>query len=155
MPIKKYNVARQRSSGNAITINGLLTWRSRCLRRLRIKDGDEKETLADIAAIDRVLVNVLGFKGDIAALSRDFRREALFGRGELYRAVCDVLRAADKPMTAREIATAVMAGKGRSMTPGRESREWINRVRHVCQKLKGVEVAIGEAGLQVWEIYRP
>ena len=91
MPRAAYNVSRQRSRGNAITINGLLTWRAKRLRGIRLDHDNEAEHLADIAAIDRVLVNVLGFTGAIDALTRDYRREALFRRNELRRMVCDVL----------------------------------------------------------------
>lgn len=135
MPRAAYNVSRQRSRGNAITINGLLTWRAKRLRGIRLDHDNEAEHLADIAAIDRVLVNVLGFTGAIDALTRDYRREALFRRNELRRMVCDVLREANGPLTARQITERVIARKGLEMRPGAQSKQWINRVRKVCQKL--------------------
>lgn len=135
MPVKAYNVSRQRSRGNAITINGLLTWRAKRLRGLRVEPDRQAEHQADIAAIDRVLVNVLGFTGDIDALTRDYRREALFRRNELRRMVCDVLREANEPLTARQITERVIARKRMEMRPGAQSKQWINRVRKVCQKL--------------------
>jgi hypothetical protein len=106
MPRKEHNVARQRTRGYAITINGLFTARSRCLQSLRLEHGDPDTTRADIAAIDRVLVNVLGYKGDIEAVSRDFKRNPSFGRGELLRAVLDVLRKADEPLSTRDLTVA-------------------------------------------------
>lgn len=148
MPRKAHNVSRQRSRGNAITINGLLTWRARRLRSLRLKEGDTASVEADIAAIDRVLVNVIGFDGDIDAITRDFRREAIFGRGELQRAVMNVLREANEPLTARQITERIMAGKGRTMRPGRDSKQWIARVRKVCQRLQ-VAQSVAD-GVQVW-----
>lgn len=148
MPRKSYNVGRQRTSGNAITINGLLTWRARRLRSLRLAEGDPATIEADIAAIDRVLVNVIGFDGDIDAITRDFRREAIFGRGELQRTVAAVLREANEPLTARQITERVMAGKGRTMRPGRDSKQWITRVRKVCQRLQVVQGVAD--GVQVW-----
>jgi hypothetical protein len=149
MPRAKYNISRQRSTSSAITINGLLTWRSRRVRNLRLKDGEETETLADIAAIDRVLVNVIGFQGDIEALSRDFRREAIFRHGELQRAVYAVLREASGPLTTRQITERVMAAKGKRLEAGRLSKEWINRVRKVCQRMPPVEMERRD-GLQTW-----
>ena len=62
MPRAKHNIARQRTRGYAITINGLFTARSKCLRSLRLEDGDIDTIRADIAAIDRVLVNVLAIR---------------------------------------------------------------------------------------------
>lgn len=115
-----------------------------------MKEGDETAILSDIAAIDRVLVNVIGFRGDIETLSRDFRREAMFGRGELQRAVSIVLRQANGPLTARQITERVISTKGKTMVAGRISKEWINRVRKVCQRLPSVEMAMN-GGLQVWQ----
>ncbi|MBZ0163411.1 MAG: hypothetical protein K8H74_11940 [Notoacmeibacter sp.] len=150
MPRAEYNVSRQRSRGNPIAISALLTWRGRRLRSLRTGEGQVSEIEADIAAIDRVLVNVLGFNGDIAEASRDFRREALFRRGELKRAVLDVLRQANGPLTTRQITARVMAIKGKELQPGRVSKEWINRVRKVCQKLETVDT-VRVDGVQRWK----
>lgn len=150
MPRAKHNVSRQRSRGSAVTINGLLTWRARRLRSLRKGEGDPEQIEADIQAIDRVLVNVIGFKGDIATLTRDFRREALFKRGELQRLVCDVLRQANEPLTTRQITEWVMSRKGAAMTPGRDAKDRINRVRHVLKRLSIVETTRAESGNVAW-----
>jgi hypothetical protein len=152
MPRARYNVSRQRSRGNAITINGLLTWRARLLRRLRLKDGNQSDLEADIQAIDRVLVNVIGFKGDIDAITRDFRREALFKRGELQRLVMQVLREANEPLTTRQITERVMDRKGATMMPGRDAKERICRVRHVLKRLDFVQEARAEDGCVAWVI---
>lgn len=149
MPRAAYNVSRQRSRGNAITINGLLTWRAKRLRGIRLDHDNEAEHLADIAAIDRVLVNVLGFTGAIDALTRDYRREALFRRNELRRMVCDVLREANEPLTARQITERVIARKGLEMRPGKQSKQWINRVRKICQKLP-LEAVMADDGCRAW-----
>lgn len=148
MPRAAYNVSRQRSTSNAISINAMLTARARRLRSLRLEEGDQAAHLADIEAIDHVLVNVLGFTGDIAAETKDFRREALFGRSELRRAVIAVLREANQPLTTRQITERVMATKGKALKPGRQSKDWITRVRVVCQRLP-LERGMVE-GLQVW-----
>ncbi|MBO6540835.1 MAG: hypothetical protein JJ969_15720 [Rhizobiaceae bacterium] len=149
MPRKAHNVSRQRTRGNAITINGLLTWRARLLRRLRKREGDTASIEADIQAIDRVLVNVIGFTGDIETLTRDFRREALFKRGELQRLVMAVLRDANEPLTTRQITERVMDRKGASMTPGRDSKQRIHRVRAVCKRLDA-QAMLNDDGLQSW-----
>lgn len=153
MPRQEYNISRQRSTKSAITINGLLTWRACRLRSLRLEEGNAEEHLADIAAIDRVLTNVLGF-ADIEAFTRDFRREALFRRGELYRMMCDVLREADRPLTTREITEIVLARKGRALKSGRQGKEHINRVRKVCQRIKSVERVNESGGCQAWRMQR-
>ncbi|MEX0956967.1 MAG: hypothetical protein WDZ83_17350 [Rhizobiaceae bacterium] len=154
MPRKSYNVSRQRSRGNAITINGLLTWRSRLLRSLRLKEGDQSAIEADIAAIDRVLVNVIGFKGDIETLTRDFRREALFTHGELQRFVMQVLREANGPLTSRQITERVMDRKGATMVPGQDSKKRIERVRAVCKRLDRVQITRADDACQAWIVER-
>ena len=121
MPIQAFNLSRQRSTKSAITVNGLLTWRARRLRSLRLEPDSRDQHLADIAAIDRVLVNLIGFTGYIEARTRDFTREALFRRGELQRLVATVLREANGPLTARQITERVMSAKGHAMQPGKKS----------------------------------
>jgi len=149
MPRAKHNISRQRTRGYAITINGLFTARSKCLRSLRLEQGDIESIRADIAAIDRVLVNVLGYSGDIEAVSRDFKRNPSFGRGEMLRAVLDVLRKADAPMLTRDLTVAVFESKGLTLPPGETGRNRINRVRKICQQTDGIsEYGIG--GRQAW-----
>ena len=152
MPGAKHNVARQRTRGYAITINGLFTARSKCLRSLRLEDGDTDTIRADIAAIDRVLVNVLGYRGDIEAVSRDFKRNPSFGRGEMMRAVLDVLRKADAPMLTRDLTVAVFESKGLTLPPGETGRSRINRVRKICQQVPGVYEVRGAR--QAWDLQR-
>lgn len=148
MPRAAYNVSRQRSTSNAISINAMLTARARRLRSLRLEEGDQAAHLADIEAIDRVLTNVLGFTGDIAEHSRDFRREALFGRSELRRAVIAVMREANGPLTTRQVAERVMATKGKALEPPRVAKQYIRRVRVVLNHLP-LERGLVE-GVQVW-----
>lgn len=125
----------------------MLTARSRRLRSLRLEEGDQAAHLADIEAIDRVLINVLGFTGDIAAETKDFRREALFGRSELRGAVIAVLREANEPLTTRQITERVMATKGKALKPGRQSKDWITRARRVPALAAGAAVGRGGAGV--------
>ncbi|WP_394690424.1 hypothetical protein [Hoeflea sp.] len=97
----------QAAQKNYYAINGLLTARARKLRDLRLGNGETNQVQADIDAIDRVLVNALGFTGDIEALIRDFKRKAVFKRGELLRMACDVFREADRPLTTREMVETI------------------------------------------------
>lgn len=120
------------------------------MREGRLGERPADQIHADIAAIDRVLVNVLGYEGDIQAVARDFKREALFRRGELFKAVCDVLRRADKPMTAREIAGIVYGAKGKALEPGPVSKQWIARVRKCCQRVPGAAMVRDDTGSMAW-----
>jgi hypothetical protein len=62
----------------------------------------------DVMAIDRVL-GTLGYTGDLDAEMPRQKRQVIFGRGELTRAILGELRGADGPMTSREIARGVLA----------------------------------------------
>lgn len=64
------------------------------------------------AAALRLLVKVLGFTGDIEAATKDLKREALFPRNELKRAVLTVLREANGPLTARQIMDVLPLARG-------------------------------------------
>lgn len=90
------------------TISGLLTKRADLFNEAeRIRDR-LAEIKNDIAAGDRVL-GMLGYRGDLDAAVPRQKRHVLFGRGELTRAVLDVLRDATEPMATREIARAILA----------------------------------------------
>ena len=94
-------IRRQRTKTFEITINGLLAKRVHLVR-----EGERQD---DIAALDRTL-RVLGYDGEIDALMpADSRR--VFRNGGLRRACLDVLEAADRPLTSREIAERVYVGR--------------------------------------------
>src|SRR5262249_12545479 len=93
------------------TISGLLTKRREMFTEAeRIRDR-LAEIRNDIQALDRTLAT-LGFSGDLDAMMPRQRRQVIFGRGELVRAILDERRSAGKPMRSREIAHALIAAKG-------------------------------------------
>lgn len=61
------------------------------------------------------------------------RRNAWFGKGECARLVYGILRTAVRPMTSREIAEALMAGRGLDPADHR-SRELIQKTSHAVLK---------------------
>ena len=65
----------------------------------------------DIGALDRTLT-VLGYKGDLDAAMPRARREVIFGRGELSKAVYGELRTATEPLSSRDIAREIVALRG-------------------------------------------
>lgn len=62
----------------------------------------------DISALDRVL-GTLGYRGDLDAAMPRQKRQVLFGRGELTRAILDVLRGVTEPMPARDVAREILS----------------------------------------------
>lgn len=91
----------QRTTTYTLTILGLLTKRIELVR----EGGRE----ADIEALDRTL-RVLGYDGEIASLM-PAESVRVFRNGGLRRACLDVLEAADRPLTSREIAERVYLGR--------------------------------------------
>lgn len=90
------------------TISGLLAKRVELFHeaeRLRDRMAEIKN---DVGAIDRVL-GTLGYTGDLDAAMPRQKRQVLFGRGELTRAILDELRTAEGPLGSRDIARAILA----------------------------------------------
>lgn len=65
----------------------------------------------DIEALDRTL-RAFGYSGDLDAAMPRARREVVFGRGELTRAILGELRDADGPLGSREIAQGIVELQG-------------------------------------------
>lgn len=147
MPRTEHNIGRQRSTKFEICTNGLLTLRGQQLKHLRL--GTNPNAQANIDAIDHVLIKVIGYKGDIAEESRDFRRDAVFRRGELRRAVAGVLRKATSPMTTLEVAKAALEPKGLTVSYERKHKPNVTRVWHVLKRMKHVSKQ-DKDGLAVW-----
>jgi len=93
------------------TISGLLQKRADLLGEAEGIRDRLAEIKNDVGAIDRVLGS-LGYDGDLDAQMPRQKRDVIFGRGELTRAVLDELRGADGPMTSREIAKAIVSLSG-------------------------------------------
>ena len=97
-----------RTADYAHTVSGLLAKRVELFHEAeRIRDR-LAEIKNDVGAIDRVL-GTLGYSGDLDAQMPRQKRQVLFGRGELTRAILDELRTATAPMASREIARAILA----------------------------------------------
>lgn len=100
-----------RASDYSHTTSGLLQKRADLFNEAeRIRDR-LAEIRNDIGAIDRTLA-VLGYKGDLDAAMPRQKREVIFGRGELSRAIFDELRNATGPLSSRDIAREIIALRG-------------------------------------------
>jgi hypothetical protein len=114
------------------TITGLLKNRADLFNEAeRIRDR-MAEIKNDIGALDRVL-NTLGYTGDLDAEMPRQKRQVLFGRGELTRAILDELRDAPRPLGSREIAQAIVALNGQD---ARERRLLTDVTRRVSKALR-------------------
>jgi hypothetical protein len=93
------------------TISGLLKKRADLFgeaERLRDRTAEIKN---DIHALDRVL-QTLGYEGDLDAAMPRQKRDVIFGKGELTRAILGELRDSDEPLTSRDIAQSIVALRG-------------------------------------------
>lgn len=93
------------------TISGLLTKRADLFNEAERLRDRLAEIRNDLGAIDRTL-GVLGYTGDLDAAMPRQKREVLFGRGELSRAIYGELREASEPLSSRDIARAIVALRG-------------------------------------------
>lgn len=93
------------------TITGLLAKRAELFNEAeRIRDR-LAEIKNDIGALDRVL-GTLGYAGDLDAAMPRQKREVIFGRGELSKAIFGELRHATGPLSSRDIAREIVTMRG-------------------------------------------
>ncbi|WP_034490858.1 hypothetical protein [Afifella pfennigii] len=137
------------------TISGLLRKRADLFNEAeRIRDR-LAEIKNDIGAIDRTL-NVLGYSGDLDAQTPRQKREVIFGRGELSRAVRGVLRDAEQPLTSRQIAQEIVSLSGHDARDRRYVSDLTKRVGKALRSMEndgGVKRATDRHGNIVWSRY--
>jgi hypothetical protein len=136
------------------TITGLLKKRADLFNEAeRIRDR-LAEIKNDIGAVDRVL-GTLGYEGDLDAEMPRQKRHVLFGRGELTRAILDVLRDAQEPMATRDIARAILAVNELDPRDRRLLTEHTRRVSKALRKLREsihVRSSADKSGNSYWQL---
>lgn len=116
------------------TINGLLTHRREMLTEAERLRDRLAEIRNDVLALDRTL-KTLGYEGDLDAMMPRQKRQVIFGRGELLRAIMDELRNASQPMRSREIAQALIAVRGEDPRDQRYISDLTRRVGKALRPL--------------------
>lgn len=117
------------------TITGLLAKRADLFNEAeRIRDR-LAEIKNDIGAIDRTL-NVLGYTGDLDAAMPRQKREVIFGRGELTRAIMGELRHAEAPLSSRDIAQTIVAMRGEDARDRKYISDLTKRVSKALRQMK-------------------
>lgn len=117
------------------TINGLLSKRRDLLTEAERHRDRIAEIRNDLLALDRTL-STLGFTGDLEGMMPRQKRQVVFGRGELLRAILGELRGADAPMTSREIAKAIVAVQGNDPRDQRYVADLTRRVGKALRPLR-------------------
>ena len=135
------------------TITGLLAKRAELFNEAeRIRDR-LAEVKNDIGAIDRVL-GTLGYTGDLDAAMPRQRREVLFGKGELSRAIYGELRNAEGPLSSRDIAREIVVMRGEDARDRKYLSELTKRVSKALRVMKSegtVRAATDARGNVSWE----
>lgn len=148
---KPYRPARTDTFDHTIT--GLLTKRADLFGEAeRIRDR-LAEIKNDIAAVDRTL-DVLGYKGDLDAAMPRQKREVIFGRGELSKAIYGELRHADGPLSSRDIAREIITMRGEDARDRRYLTELTKRVSKALRGMRedgNVKSAVDAKGNMLWE----
>jgi len=136
------------------TITGLLAKRADLFNEaIRIRDR-LAEIKNDVGALDRVL-GTLGYTGDLDAEMPRQKRQVIFGKGELTRAILDELRGADGPMTSREIAQGVIALSGQDARDRKYVSEHTKRVSKALRALRTENVvrsSVDGKGNVMWSL---
>ena len=138
------------------TISGLLAKRADLFNEAERLRDRMAAIRNDISALDRVL-GTLGYTGDLDAQMPRQKRQVLFGRGELTRAILEVLRGATGPMTSREIAREILAVNEQDPRERRLLTEHTRRVSKALRVLKLNRAIYGNSnniGDMVWGLAR-
>lgn len=135
------------------TITGLLKKRADLFNEAeRIRDR-LAEIKNDIGAIDRTL-NVLGYTGDLDAAMPRQKREVIFGRGELSKAVMGELRTAEGPLSSRDIAREIVTMRGEDARDRKYISDLTKRVSKALRSMREeghVKSATDAKGNVRWE----
>ena len=149
--MKKIRPARTETFDHTIT--GLLKKRSDLFNEAeRIRDR-LAEIKNDLGAIDRVL-GVLGYNGDMDAAMPRQKREAVFGRGELSKAIYRGLREAGSPLTSRDIARQIITMRGEDARDHRYLSDLTKRISRTLRSMReagNVRSATDAKGNMLWE----
>jgi outer membrane translocation and assembly module TamA len=129
------NFAAARATDYSHTANGLLTKRADLYNEAeRIRDR-LAEIKNDISAVDRVL-GTLGYTGELDAAMPRQKREVIFGRGELSKAIYVELRHAVAPLSSREIAQDIVAMRGEDARDRKYISDLTRRVSKALRVMK-------------------
>ena len=137
------------------TITGLLTKRLDMLTEAERLRDRIAEIRNDLLALDRTL-KTLGYEGDLESMMPRQKRQVIFGRGELLRAIMDVLRDADRPMRSREIAQELIAVRGDDPRNRRYISELTRRIGKALRPMLAsgdIRSNLDRSGCRAWSIH--
>jgi hypothetical protein len=151
-PIRPIRPARTETYEH--TISGLLSKRREMLTEAERLRDRLAEIRNDLQALDRTL-ETFGFKGDLEGMMPRQKRQVIFGRGELVRAILDELRGAERPLRSREIAQALIAVQGNDPRDQRYIADLTRRVGKALRPLRQEDRVVASkdrAGNACWSL---
>lgn len=134
------------------TISGLLTKRADLFNEAERLRDRLAAIRNDLGAIDRTL-GVLGYTGDLDAAMPRQKREVIFGKGELSRAIYGEIREAEGPLSSRDIARAIVAVRGDDPRDQKYLSDLTRRVGKALRVMKAegnVKGMVDGRGSAVW-----
>lgn len=142
-----------RASDYSHTVNGLLQKRADLFNEAERLRDRLAEIRNDLGALDRTLT-VLGYTGDLDAAMPRQKREVIFGKGELSKAIYGELRTATGPLSSRDIAREIVAMRGEDARDRKYLSELTKRVSKALRQMRAegnVRSAADAKGNLVWK----
>jgi len=137
---------------------------SHALKRLHARLGGElkdnrreAERLADAMKHVEAVLKMLRPDFNVAGIAarRRYKSASPYKRGEVFRAVLDVLRLAEQPLTSREISVALLHKAGIAEPPLKQIRDMVGAVHTSLRNRQGETIErIGEGMPAKWRIKR-
>ena len=124
--------------GEPHVISALIAKRAELAGEIQAAEKRAAQLRADLVHIDAAL-RVFGSstKPEQIGPKRPYRRREWFKNGELPRLVLSALRTAERPMSARELATAAMASKGLDTSDAATTDAISDGVRSYLRRQRG------------------
>lgn len=138
------------------TIAGLLATRSKMFNEAERLAERIAEIRNDISAVDRVL-RAIGCNCDFDKIMPHQKVTRLFGPGELMRASLHEIRNADKPISSRDIARAIVEARGEDVADRKYLTEVTRRISKCLGKERNagrVNAKEGGGNMLLWEKVR-
>jgi hypothetical protein len=122
-----------------LALAALVRKRAELAGEIRLAEGRLDQLRADILHLDAT-IRILdpGYHADATVPKARRQRRGWFGNGELLRMVLETLRKAPEPVTAREIAVALMERKGFDATDATTVRLVEKRVDATVRRREGL-----------------
>jgi hypothetical protein len=133
-------------SSSSLCLSGLIDKRAELAGEIRLLEERLEQLRSDVLHVDATIRLIdPAYRVDAVVPKVRRPRRDWFGRGELLRSILETLRKAPEPLTAREIALALMSARDSTRTTRRVERRVDSTVgrREGADRTGGVRAATG------------